>query len=339
MAKKDNKTVNFDEEISTTDTDVMEEKKNTAPQKTGHFLRNTAVFLILVLGGAAFFLSVQLKKTEELNKASMQDLQQSYEQKLSEISARVNSLQKEINAVKNKPMQEVIGGVSEEFVNQRLAQLKQELMQNTLPENGENAPVQSIIVESTPSKQVQEVLLASGAMIVRDLAEQGNKFEYEAEVLQILAQGNPQAEKYVDIMQKYAASGVKGKNQLIKSFNKIFADLNEAEVKTQDVKTQAEPIDWKDKAIAWLKKIFVSKKGNKRPVFKEKDDEVYTLVNEGNLGEALNALKISEKYSRMASEPLAQWQKQVEDYLEFEHAATGVVMNSIANLHLKEMER
>ena len=40
----------------------------------------------------------------------MQELQQSYEQKLAAVSERVNDLQKEINTVKNKPVQEVIGG-------------------------------------------------------------------------------------------------------------------------------------------------------------------------------------------------------------------------------------
>lgn len=338
MAKKDNKIVNSEEKNITADTEVTEEKKNIAPKKTGHFLRNSAVFLILVLGGAAFFLSVQLKKTEELNKASMQELQQSYEQKLSVISTRVNDLQKEINVVKNKPVQEVIGGVSEEFVNQRLAQLKQEFMQSNLSENGEAEPLQQVIIESTPSKQTQEVLLASGAMIVRDLAEQGNKFEYETEVLQILAQGNPQAEKYVDTMQKYASSGIKGKNRLIKSFNKIFAELNDVKLKAEPQPETAEPQNWKDKMIAWAKRIFISKKASKRPVFKQKEDEVYTLVNEGNLQEALNEMKTEEKYAKIDSSALQQWQNQTEEYLEFNNAATGLIMNSIANLHLKEME-
>lgn len=339
MAKKDNKFVDSEKMTAEDKTDMLKENKKDMPEKQSHFGRNLLILVFLLLGGAAAYSSMQLKQTEAVNKKAMDELQQSYEQKLNAVSAKVNGLKTEIDKLKNKPAP-AFSGVSEEYLNQRLAQLQQEFMRSESSESGENPQVlplsESLAI--APANQAQEVLLASGAMIVRDLAEQGNKFEYEAEVLQILAQGNPQAEKYVDIMQKYAASGIKGKNQLIKSFNKIFADLNEAKVKTQDEKVSDNPADWKDKAIAWLKKIFVSKKGNKRPVFKEKDDEVYTLVNEGNLGEALNALKISEKYSRMDSEPLAQWQKQVEDYLEFKRAATGVIMNSIANLHLKEME-
>lgn len=338
MAKKDkNKEIN--EDITTISAEQSEEKEPISEKKKSHFGRNLAVFVFLLLCGATAFSTMQLKQTEASNKRAMQELQRNYEQKLSAVVSKVNGLQGEVEQIKSKPLPTVSGGISEEFLNQRLEQLKQEFMQRETNEAGEAVVAsQPIVIESNPSRQTQEILLASGAIIVRDLAEQGNKFEYESEVLQILAQGNPQAEKYVDTMQKYAVSGIKGKNQLIKSFNKIFADLNTAKMKTESEPVAANPQNWKDRVIAWVKKILVSKKGVKHPVFKEKDDEVYTLVNEGNLGEALNALKISEKYSGMDSYPLMQWQNQVTDYLEFKHAATGLIMNSIANLHLKEME-
>ena len=125
---------------------------------------------------------------------------------------------------------------------------------------------------------------------------------------------------------------------MVKSFNKIFADLNKAKAKKVEVSENNATQSWQDKIIAWAKNFFVSKKGNKRPVFKAENDEVFTLVNEGDLGEALAALKTSEKYSALASYPLEQWQQDIENYLEFKHAVSGLIMNSLANLHLKEME-
>ena len=335
MAKKENK---VDENTAETSIEISGEKKAASEKKKSHFGRNLAVFVFLLLCGAAAFLAIQLKQTEALNKQALQELQADYEQKLSAVVSKFNGLQNEVAQIKNKPMPSVSGGVSEDFVNQRLMQLKEELIQYEKDRDENTEVAQPIVIENSPSRQTQEILLASGAIIVRDLAEQGNKFEYESEVLQILAQGNPQAEKYVETMQKYAVSGIKGKNQLIESFNKIFADLNMAKVKAEPEQTVNNPQDWKGKIIAWAKRFLVSKKGAKRPVFKEKEDEVYILVNEGNLGEALNALKISEKYAGIESSPLIQWQNQVADYLEFKHAATGLIMNSIANLHLKEME-
>lgn len=335
MAKKDK----IKEDVTEVSAEITEEKKPTPEKKKSHFGRNLTVFVFLLLCGAVAFSAMQLKQTEALNKRAMQELQRDYEQKLSAVISKVNGLQKEVTRIKNEPLPSNSDGVSEEFVNQRLEQLKQEIMQHETNENvGEFAVAQPIAVEGSPTKQTQEILLASGAMVVRDLAEKGNKFEYEAEVLQILAQGNPPAEKYVETVQKFAASGIKGKNQLIKSFNQIFADLDTAKVKAETEHAAENPQNWKDRIIAWAKKIFVSKKGAKRPVFKEKEDEVYVLVNEGNLGEALNVLKTSEKYAGIESSPLVQWQAQVNDYMEFSRAISGLIMNSIANLHLKEME-
>ena len=154
---------------------------------------------------------IQLKQTEAINANALQSLQAAYEQKLSKISVRVDDLQARINAVKNVEVPSEVIGISEELLNQKLEQLRQEFVQYSSSTEQNGLPSQPIVFESSPVRQTQEMLLASGAMIVRDLAEQGNSFEYETEVLQILAQGNPQAMRYVDVMQKYAVSGVRGK--------------------------------------------------------------------------------------------------------------------------------
>jgi len=321
---------------------LNEIEENLSPaiteKKTTHFGRNLVVFTFLVLCGAVAFLVVRLKQTEAINNQSLQVLQAAYEQKLNKISLRIDDLQAKINAVKNVEVPSEIIGISEELLNQKLEQLRQEFAQSSIATDQNGIPVQQVVIENNSARQTQEMLLANGAMIVRDLAEQGNSFEYETEVLQILAQGNPQALRYVDVIQKYAVSGIKGKNQLVKSFNKIFADLNMAKVKEVEVPKNSTEQSWQDKIIAWAKNFFVSKKGSKRPVFKVENDEIFTLVNEGDLGEALRSLKTSEKYSALASYPLEQWQKDVENYLEFKHAISGLIMNSLANLHLKEME-
>ncbi|MBR1600867.1 MAG: hypothetical protein IJ677_04745 [Alphaproteobacteria bacterium] len=337
MAKKD-KINEINEQLENNFSEKNTEKEVIKTDKKGHFGRNFIIFVFLLLVGTAAVSIIRLKQAEEMNNKSLTDLQKVYEQKINAINLRLSDLQTEVNIIKNKPSTVVSGGVDEVFVEQKLAQLKQEMENYVLRENDGNYQSTPVAVANTTEKQTKEILLASGAMIVRDLAEQGNNFEYEAEVLQILAQGNPQAMKYVDTMQKYAVSGVKGKNQLIKSFDKIFADLNMAKVKDNQEKTIENTQNWQEKALVWIKKLFVSKKGRKRPVFNQSNDEVYTLVHEGNLGQALSAITTSEKYSLMASVPLTQWQMQVEKYLDFEHAVTGLIMNSLANLHLKEME-
>ena len=201
------------------------------------------------------------------------------------------------------------------------------------------SPTPTTLTEN--QKIANELLLASGAIIVRNMAEDGVSFAYEAEVLQILAQGNELAERNVQIVRNYANSGVIGKQKLIRNFDKIFAELNTAALKSEAAK-QAETTEvkteWYHKLLNWFKQQVTAKKRVKKPTFTPQEDEVLKLVDDGRIKDALDALKISEKYAKISSEPLTQWIYQAERYLEFDNAVNAIIMNALANIRLKEME-
>ena len=314
------------------------------------------LLLILVGGGAAV---MHWRQLETQNAATLQNLQKTWENKVTALEIRLKEVEKDVSGLKNRPVVEQVAGVSENQVNQKLAVLRDELLQrlNSNNTNGEDATVASetetpdvsvsekallapeIASLAAQERKTQEVLLASGAIIVRDLAEQGLPFAYEAEVLQILARGNELAENYAQTVRKFSNSGIRSKNQLIHDFQKIFTDLNSTELKNQPTEEKlADDAKWIDKAIYWIKRAFVARKIPERPVFMPQNDEVLNLVNDGRLSDALNALKTSEKYSKLNSLPLNEWRVQVEKYLEFNAAAGGLIMNALANIRLKEME-
>lgn len=337
------------------------EKKpvKTAEQKSGgHAGRNFLLLVIAVLAAAALLFDFKCKQTAKADGQALAQLQSTYEQKLGAVSARVDALQKELDGVKGGLSASAAESKSdEEYINERMEQIKQDLLQYQAAALTSSAEAESKTADqpqdtaetaentqgtqSTPAavqpavcKQSAEMLLASGAIIVNEMAEQGEKFEYEAEVLQILAQGNSQAEGYVSVMRKYAASGLKGRNALIKTFDRIFAELNSAKIKPE----APAQLSFKEKTLRWIKKIFISKKSRRRPSFNENTDAVYAAVNEGRLAEALNAMKTDPEYSAVEFAPLAQWQADAAEYLEFKHAANSLIMNSLANIRLKEME-
>ncbi|MBR3677016.1 MAG: hypothetical protein IKN71_07780 [Alphaproteobacteria bacterium] len=313
------------------------------------------LLLILVGGGAAV---MHWRQLETQNAATLQNLQKTWENKVTALEIRLNEVEKDVSGLKNRPVVEQVAGVSENQVNQKLAVLREELLRQINSRNtdaaadasGETeaeeapAPEKTLLAPEIVSlvaqeRKTQEVLLASGAIIIRDLAEQGVPFAYEAEVLQILARGNELAENYARTIRSFSNSGISGKNQLIRDFRKIFADLNNTELKNQPVEEKlADDAKWTDKAIYWLKRAFVAQKTPERPQFTVQDDEVLNLVNEGRLNDALNALKTSEKYAKINSLPLNEWRAQTEKYLEFNSAISGLIMNALANIRLKEME-
>ena len=182
-------------------------------------------------------------------------------------------------------------------------------------------------------------MLGDGALTVRGLAEDGLPFDYETEVLQILAAGNETALNYISSIKKYAVSGIKGRAMLINEFNKVYADLSRPQI-NKSIEPEIQET-WDEALLRRIKELVVFKKRENKPVvvFPKTPDEIHQLVNDGNFAEALNKLKTDRKYSDVNSAELNSWILQTQDYLEFEQAINGLLMNSLANLHLKEMER
>ena len=338
---------------------VNKSAKTSAPEvkKSNGWRKFTVFILLLILAGGAA-LALRLQQIEEQSVAALKDLQTTCENKVAALEVRLKTVEKEVSSLKDRPVVEQVAGVSENQVNQKLALLREELLRQINYRNTDAAadassetkaaeapaPEKTLLAPEIVSlvaqeRKTQEVLLASGAIIIRDLAEQGVPFAYEAEVLQILARGNELAENYARTIRTFSNSGISGKNQLIHDFRKIFADLNNTELKNQPVEEKlADDAKWTDKAIYWLKRAFVAAKNPERPVFVPQDDEVLNLVNDGRLSDALNALKTSEKYAKLNSLPLNEWRAQAERYQEFNSAISGLIMNALANIRLKEME-
>ena len=338
---------------------VNKSAKTSAPEvkKSNGWRKFTVFILLLILAGGAA-LALRLQQIEEQSVAALKDLQTTCENKVAALEVRLKTVEKEVSSLKDRPVVEQVAGVSENQVNQKLALLREELLRQINYRNTDAAadassetkaaeapaPEKTLLAPEIVSlvaqeRKTQEDLLASGAIIIRDLAEQGVPFAYEAEVLQILARGNELAENYARTIRTFSNSGISGKNQLIHDFRKIFADLNNTELKNQPVEEKlADDAKWTDKAIYWLKRAFVAAKNPERPVFVPQDDEVLNLVNDGRLSDALNALKTSEKYAKLNSLPLNEWRAQAERYQEFNSAISGLIMNALANIRLKEME-
>ena len=199
--------------------------------------------------------------------------------------------------------------------------------------------VQAPAAEKNSAVTAPEVLLAAGALTVRGLAEDGLPFDYETEVLQILATGNETALGYIANIKKYAVSGIKGRAMLISEFNKVYVDLSRPQIdKSNEPKVQEA---WDEALLRRLKELVVFKKREEKPavVFPKTPDEIHQLVNNGDFAEALSKIKTDRKYGDVNSAELNSWILQTQDYLEFEQAINGLIMNSLANLHLKEMER
>jgi len=327
---------------------LPQQKQIIGKSASVNLLPAVTMFLLLVIAGLAGAGVYEYKKLKTDNEKNIADVYKKFDSLANYVDGRLNHLGQDVEKLKsdfnrtaNEKDMKKITDVAITTLESQLAQLKHDIRDELQQELMAiaSAKTTETVIKKEETRLTQETMLASGALIVRDLAELGEDFRYECEVMQILAQGNELAQNYTAALRIYALNGVNGKTKLINDFNKVYANLDDTKLKPENalMKNYAE-MDWAEKIIYYMRKYSILKKSAKKPQFKAQDDEVYRLVNEGNLSEALTAIKNSEKYNKIDSAPLNEWVKQTEDYLAFRHIIDSLLMNSLANLRLKEME-
>lgn len=321
-----------EEEVTPVAAENVESKKKQPRQKS-----YSAIVCFVLLLCCAGFVTYNIELTKTLNTDLAAQLATDYNKKINNLKKQLQQQETLINQLQQPSSENLTKSspLSEEDLQQLAAKIIPLLPQTE--KVYDNAPIVSTNIPAAVT--APEVLLAAGALTVKGLAEDGLPFDYETEVLQILAEGNATALNYISALKKYAVSGIKGRAMLISEFNKVYADLSRPQVnKSAEPEIQE---TWDEALIRKLKELVVLKKRENKPtlVFPKTPDEIYQLVNNGDFAEALNKIQTDRKYGDINSAELNAWILQTRDYLEFEHSVNGLIMNSLANLHLKEMER
>lgn len=326
------------EEVKPAEAAAAENKSK--PAKKRSYTGLVCLIILLCCAGAVTY-NIELTKT--LNEDLAAQLAADYNKKINNLNNKIEQQANLIADLQRKPAAEnALPTVQTELSAEQIKQLAAEIIP-LLPrsEDSQYDAVQAPapVAEKNSAVTAPEVLLAAGALTVRGLAEDGLPFDYETEVLQILATGNETALGYIANIKKYAVSGIKGRAMLISEFNKVYVDLSRPQIdKSNEPKVQE---TWEEALLRRLKELVVFKKREEKPavVFPKKPDEIHQLVNNGDFAEALSKIKTDRKYGDVNSAELNSWILQTQDYLKFEQAINGLIMNSLANLHLKEMER
>lgn len=317
---------------------VSTTENKTKPAKKSSYASLVCLIILLCSAGVVAY-NIELTKT--LNEDLAAQLAADYNTKINNLKVQIKQQESIIADLRqNQPLNSVSQPTSTDLSEEQLQQLASKILP-LLPQpevsNNQTKPIS--IEPAQKNVTAPEVLLAAGTLTVRGLAEDGLPFDYETEVLQILAAGNETALNYISSIKKYAVSGIKGRAMLINEFNKVYADLSRPQI-NKSIEPEIQET-WDEALLRRIKELVVFKKRENKPVvvFPKTPDEIHQLVNDGNFAEALNKLKTDRKYSDVNSAELNSWILQTQDYLEFEQAINGLLMNSLANLHLKEMER
>lgn len=169
-------------------------------------------------------------------------------------------------------------------------------------------------------------LILSATMMVKERAEKGGSFEYEAEVLDLLAKNDLKIKKEVDTLTKYSGTGIHTGTYLSKEFDKIYNAM---------VKQQREAFEqtWKDRLNNKLNEIIKVKRVNKETPTFEKDkqlEELKRLVDAEQFTKAAELLDKPENQDLLADAALKKWLAEARAKVEFDKAVSRISTHSLA---------
>ena len=182
----------------------------------------------------------------------------------------------------------------------------------------------------------ESALILTAVMLVKDSAEQGGSFEYEAAILSQLAQNNLSVRSAVEQIQKIAVSGVKSNVFLVKRFDVVYEEIAELQKKEFE-KT------WKDRLNSKLNQfIKVRRTNNQVPEFEADKTllNIKKLVDAEDLQSALMLLQQPKNADLLSkSEALQEWVGLVKTKMEFNTSVKQIANNALAVMKVNSINK
>lgn len=181
----------------------------------------------------------------------------------------------------------------------------------------------------------QGAVVLTATMMVKDAAERGGSFVYEAEVLNQLAADNIKVKTDLEVIQKAAVDGIFNNAYLIKSFDEVYSSLLE-QTKKESEKT------WKDRLNSKISEyIKVQKNGEKTPLNQniQELENVKILVNSGNIKKAVISLQHLSS-ANLQKEPLLKaWIEKAQAKIAFDEAISQIATYYLAALKVNFIKK
>lgn len=180
----------------------------------------------------------------------------------------------------------------------------------------------------------QSAIALTATMLIKDTAENGGSFVYEAEILRQLAADNQDIKAPLDIVLKTAVDGVANKTYLVTSFDKIYGQLCQ-QYQQKNQKT------WKDKLNKKLSEYIKVQKTGEKSVQDENEqilNQVFDLVNSGNIKQALLDLNKLSDPALQNDAALKAWVEKAQAKAMFDNALSQIASYYLAALKVNSVK-
>ncbi len=303
------------------------------------------LLIALVLGGGyAFWKNPNL--TDEMS-AKMKGL---FETSNSESKPKpvdqVALLRQEVNDLRNQIalLQRLQAQKQDTATLEKRFETLEKFNQNVINSKADVAVVLGMLTRLDEAEQQLDVLsritdqgavILTATMMVKDSAERGGSFTYEAEVLNQLAADNVKVKPALEVIQKAAVDGIYSNAYLIKSFDKVYFSLLE-QTKQESEKT------WKDRLNNKISEyIKVQKNGKQAPQNQNVQElnNIKILINSGNIKKAVVSLQHLSNENLQKEPLLKDWVEKAQTKIAFDEAISQIATYYLAALKVNFIKK
>ncbi len=321
---------------------VDTESANQVSQEKSKKIKKTAIklFLFIVVCGFVYLFATNpnLRQKGVDFMTSLWGEKVDYQKQINQLNMQVSDLQQRFNRLAQAQQQ-----LDFSYVDEKISNIEK-LNQNIIDSKADVATILGVITRMDKAEERLDALnkisddsalILTAAMLVKDSAERGGSFEYEADVLQELSKETPKFKDSVALISEYASSGIVPENKLVQNFNSIYKSLLKEQKATFE-KT------WKDRLNSKLNELVQIKRVHEdAPKFKADAglEAVKKAVDSGNLTLAINELKKADNQEFLKNEQLKNWLKNAEKNQKFYAAINRISAASLAIMKVKFLKK
>ena len=317
----------------------MEDKSVKTFSVTKFIFRTSVVCVLVAVGYGAWKYPVAIEKAKSLFVSEPEvDV---YQPQLDVINGKINAMNSQLQFIEKK-------------INASLSQIKapdlsplydkiamiEKMNVNVIDSKADVATVLGVVTRMDKAEHKLDKLSAvtddsalvlTATMLVKDAAEKGNGFEYEAGVLTQILSDNPELKTYAVQVEKFAKNGVQSELNLVKSFDNIYAEiLNEQK---EDFNQ-----NWKERLTNKFNEFVKIKKTNTEDAKFVADaglEKIKSLVDNGQLYVAAEELDKLSNDVWTKNQKLQEWAMRVKSRKEFLNLINSITAKSLAAMKVK----
>lgn len=254
-----------------------------------------------------------------------------YQTQINDLNTQINTLKQQVIALSTQIKEPDLSEV-----NAKISAIEK-MNLNVIDSKADIATVLGVITRMDKAEQKLDnildinddsALILTGVMLVKDAAQRGGKFVYEAEVLNLLVEDKPKLKKSALKLENFANTGIASEKELIDEFITIYNQISK-EQKESVIKNWKERLNNKFNEMVQIKKINVSEEDIKE------ETEITQIIQQVNTGYIKQAVKSLQSSTFATDERMKKWLEKATTKIEFEEMISELTSYSLAALKVK----